>query len=64
MMMLLLSITLVSCFRAVEGISEYHVDASSGMIIDSRGRERIFHGLNVVMKAAPWHPLTDTFDPE
>lgn len=63
-MMLLLFIMLASCFRAVEGISEYHVDASSGMIIDSRGRERIFHGLNVVMKAAPWHPLTDTFDPE
>lgn len=48
----------------VEGISEYHVDARSGMILDSRGRERIFHGLNVVMKAPPWHPRTDMFDPQ
>ncbi|KAG0618715.1 hypothetical protein M758_4G087200 [Ceratodon purpureus] len=63
---LLVSIIFVSCvnFSPVEGISEYHVDASSGMIIDSGGRERIFHGLNVVMKASPWHPTTDMFDPE
>lgn len=61
---LLLFYTLAVCnLSAVECIAEYHVDSSSGMIVDNLGRERIFHGLNVVMKAPPWHPLTDTFDP-
>lgn len=31
-------------------------------IIDSDGRERIFHGVNVVVKAPPYHPSTETFD--
>ena len=31
-------------------------------IIDSDGRERIFHGTNVVVKGPPYHPSTETFD--
>lgn len=60
---LLFSIVVVCDLSAVRGVAEYHVDASSGMIVDSLGRARIFHGLNVVMKAPPWHPRTDLFDP-
>lgn len=64
--MILVGVLLESILNlsAVEGISEYHVDNTSGSIIDSGGRERVFHGLNVVMKAFPWHPRTDEFDPQ
>lgn len=47
-----------------EASSEFHVDTDSGRIVDSSGRERVFHGLNVVMKGSPWHPSIDSFDPQ
>ena len=31
-------------------------------IIDEFGRERIFHGENVVMKTTPFVPITSHFD--
>ena len=31
-------------------------------MIDAHGRERIFHGTNIVVKGAPYHPTTDVFD--
>lgn len=31
-------------------------------IVDDFGRERIFHGVNVIYKKQPWHPITDRFD--
>ena len=31
---------------------------------DRLGRERYFHGLNVVVKGPPWIPRTDRFDPK
>lgn len=46
----------------VEGIFEYYVDVRSGMIFDSRGREWIFYGLNVVMKVFLWYFCIDMFD--
>ena len=33
-------------------------------IVDGLGRERNFHGVNVVVKGPPWLPLMDAFDPE
>lgn len=42
----------------------FHVAPATGRIHDRHGRERIFHGLNVVMKGAPWHPRIDAFDPQ
>jgi hypothetical protein len=30
--------------------------------VDEHGRERIFHGINVVVKGPPWIPSTDKFD--
>lgn len=32
-------------------------------IIDQQGRERFFHGMNVVVKGPPWLPRTDAFHP-
>ncbi|KAJ7534126.1 hypothetical protein O6H91_13G080900 [Diphasiastrum complanatum] len=43
--------------------AEFHVNTATGRIVDKYGRERLFHGLNVVMKGPPWHPHTDAFDP-
>ena len=31
-------------------------------IIDNFGRERIFHGTNVIYKTKPWHPILNKFD--
>lgn len=33
-------------------------------LVDDRGHERLFHGVNVVSKAAPYLPRTDRFDPD
>ncbi|BFI29865.1 endoglycosylceramidase [Marchantia polymorpha subsp. ruderalis] len=44
--------------------AEFHVDPDTGRIQDGSGRERIFHGLNVVMKGPPWHPQIGSFDPQ
>eukprot|EP00744_Colponema_vietnamica_P012164 GILI01017074.1.p1 GENE.GILI01017074.1~~GILI01017074.1.p1 ORF type:complete len:422 (-),score=92.93 GILI01017074.1:41-1306(-) len=30
--------------------------------VDGSGRERIFHGVNAIVKGSPWHPRTDYFD--
>lgn len=39
------------------------VDEASGFFVDASGRARIFHGVNAVQKAFPWHPSVDAFDP-
>lgn len=40
-----------------------HLDKDTRRFLDEYGRERIFHGTNVVFKGTPWIPLTDKFDP-
>uniref|UniRef100_A0A7S0EH12 Glycoside hydrolase family 5 domain-containing protein n=1 Tax=Hanusia phi TaxID=3032 RepID=A0A7S0EH12_9CRYP len=30
--------------------------------VDAAGRERLFHGVNAIVKGAPWHPSTEQFD--
>jgi endoglycosylceramidase len=42
----------------------FHVNTDTHMIIDEHGRERYFHGVNVVYKAFPFHPELNTFDPQ
>ena len=32
-------------------------------IVDPDGRERYFHGVNVVVKGPPWHPELNAFNP-
>mmetsp|Transcript_31265 Transcript_31265/g.76274 ORF Transcript_31265/g.76274 Transcript_31265/m.76274 type:complete len:524 (-) Transcript_31265:367-1938(-) len=29
--------------------------------VDERGRERVFHGVNAIVKGPPWHPAVDEF---
>lgn len=42
---------------------ELIVDSSTGRIKDSSGRERFFHGTNVVYKRPPYHPsIVGPFD--
>eukprot|EP00271_Cylindrocystis_brebissonii_P013067 TRINITY_DN32630_c0_g1_i1.p1 TRINITY_DN32630_c0_g1~~TRINITY_DN32630_c0_g1_i1.p1 ORF type:complete len:709 (+),score=41.06 TRINITY_DN32630_c0_g1_i1:143-2269(+) len=53
-----------SSFCSLASVSppEFSIDRASGKICDKYGRERIFHGLNVVVKGAPWAPSTGEFD--
>lgn len=53
----LLSTSLQSTLAA-----KFRVNTDKNRIVDSAGRERIFHGQNVVMKTAPFIPITDHFD--
>lgn len=39
------------------------VNPTTHRIIDGMGRERYFHGANVIVKGPPWLPRTDKFDP-
>ena len=39
-----------------------HVNTTAHRIVDDWGRERYFHGVNVVVKGLPWLPRTDAFD--
>ena len=41
---------------------KFLVNTQKNRIVDTAGRERIFHGQNVVMKTAPFIPITDHFD--
>lgn len=47
------------------GLSQecYNVNTSTHRIVDKYGRERYFHGINVVVKGPPWIPRTDAFHP-
>ena len=42
--------------------TKFLVDPEKNRIIDDYGRERIFHGENVVMKTTPFVPITTHFD--
>ena len=42
--------------------TKFLVDPEKNRIIDGYGRERIFHGENVVMKTTPFVPITTHFD--
>ncbi|KAJ7545001.1 hypothetical protein O6H91_09G102300 [Diphasiastrum complanatum] len=60
---LLMYIPLVVIGSAVFLDAEFHINTDTGRIQDSYGRERVFHGLNVVVKGPPWLPDVDAFDP-
>ena len=45
-----------------EGVLQ--VDIERNRVVDSMGRERYFHGVNVVVKGPPWIPIVDKFDPD
>ena len=41
----------------------YNVNTKTNRQVDEYGRERYFHGVNVVVKGPPWIPEINTFDP-
>ena len=57
-LLLILSITTRLTWTA----AKFHVNSNTNRIMDSYGRERIFHGDNVVMKTSPFIPITTHFD--
>ena len=53
----------LSCFVGLSWTrAKFYVNPSTNRIVDNHGRERIFHGDNVVMKTAPFVPITTHFD--
>ena len=58
---LILFLFLACAGWAVAGAA-FHV-SPSGDFVDAQGRTRIFHGVNVVAKTAPYAPTTGAFDP-
>ena len=74
-LLLATALTWTCCTAASSGWktgNNVHVEAFAGgtfatgpadwRYVDGFGRERLFHGLNVVYKSAPYIPLIDAFD--
>jgi endoglycosylceramidase len=55
--LLLISITYISYV-------EPFITTNESRLFDEYGRERIFHGVNIVYKDKPWYPKLDVFDPQ
>uniref|UniRef100_A0A7S2L1Z6 Glycoside hydrolase family 5 domain-containing protein n=1 Tax=Zooxanthella nutricula TaxID=1333877 RepID=A0A7S2L1Z6_9DINO len=49
--------------RAID-LQQVRIDPETGLLRDTYGRTRIFHGVNVVYKKAPWYPPSAAFSPE
>ena len=58
----LLGLCLSSAVAARLGASQFLVDSEKNKIVDTQGRERFFHGTNVVYKTDPFIPVIDHFD--
>jgi len=60
--MFTLTLTLSALFGVLHAVvpEKYHV--RDNRVIDSRGRECFFHGVNVIYKSSPYLPVTDRFD--
>lgn len=57
-----LLLTLLMTIFCQTTTSKFHVNTDKNRIVDSSGRERLFHGTNVVQKTAPFVPITTHFD--
>ncbi|XP_064387797.1 endoglycoceramidase-like [Halichondria panicea] len=42
----------------------FSINKTSRQFMDTYGRARIFHGVNIVYKRFPYHPINATFDPQ
>jgi len=40
----------------------YSYSVKNNRIIDNYGRERLYHGVNVIYKKFPWHPIVNKFN--
>jgi len=49
---------------SVNSVDILQVDVDRNRVVDASGRERYFHGVNVVVKGPPWIPNVDKFDPD
>ena len=56
-----LSILIAGCVIST-ALGKITIDQSTRTFRDEQGRARIFHGTNVVVKGAPYLPITDRFD--
>ncbi|CAK0799141.1 unnamed protein product [Prorocentrum cordatum] len=53
----------VSAFLFPAQVASITVDNETNMFLDSQGRQRLWHGINIVNKVAPFHPSLDVFAP-
>ena len=53
---------LSSIISLTRSSAKFSVNIDTNRIVDNYGRERIFHGDNVVMKTSPFIPITTHFD--
>jgi endoglycosylceramidase len=54
---------LVYCFLVALSVSApVHVDPETNMFVDDTGRERFYHGLNVIYKKDPWYAPFEGYD--
>ena len=60
--MLILLLSLSSFISLSWTGAKFYVNPNTNRIVDIYGRERVFHGDNVVMKTAPFVPITTHFD--
>jgi endoglycosylceramidase len=61
----LLITLLISLISSQTAATPIQVNTTTRMLTDPSGRERIFHGVNVVYKLAPYHPpLLSGFQPQ
>ena len=50
------------CFLSTVHSIKFSVSPEKNRIVDNFGRERYFHGTNVVFKTDPFIPITTHFD--
>ncbi len=66
----MISSTIVACLigcvtalpQSITGQVSLTVEKQNQVLVDDDGRERLFHGTNIVVKAPPYHPEVDFFD--
>jgi hypothetical protein len=59
MIFILLGVTLVVVSAQLSRIkaAQFQSGERSGAFFDEADRERLFHGVNVIRKEPPWHPV-------
>lgn len=60
-LLLLFSLCATISVWALDTISLEERPGGHRVFVDSKGRERIFHGTNAVVKGPPWHPDSQSF---
>jgi endoglycosylceramidase len=53
----------VCAVAVADSLPNVKINPATHGFVDELGRTRIFHGMNAVYKAAPWHPDVEGFDP-